>query len=305
MSISIRSERPGEEDLIDEVECRAFGSMNEANIVRLMRDHYPVFDRRYSLTAWDGEEMVGHVLFTPARVRLLGRTVRALAVGPVAVVPERQRQGVGGALLRHGHELGGRDGFGLAFLYGHPSYYPRHGYRPCFGGAEVKIDKEKLPEPSTKLEARPVRPADLPWLVERLEAELADVDFGWLWGPSLGEWSFPGLNAVMWRTEDGRRAAYTLRRPTGDGCELVLADDAALAREAIARIRPAKLCHHPSGWLARHALDPAWAKAEAKAYDAAMAVPLREGALDALLAAREAGERPAGAANFPLPFLAC
>ena len=43
MSISIRSERPGEEDLIDEVECRAFGSMNEARELKYPH-HNPRFD---------------------------------------------------------------------------------------------------------------------------------------------------------------------------------------------------------------------------------------------------------------------
>ena len=63
MTITLRGERPGDEDAIDIVNCRAFGSMNEANIARLTRAHSPGFDPRYSVTAWQGGVIVGHALF--------------------------------------------------------------------------------------------------------------------------------------------------------------------------------------------------------------------------------------------------
>ena len=81
--VKIRSEMAGDEDAIDAVICRAFGRMNESHLVRLLRDHYPGFDRRYSLTAWEGDQMVGHALFTAARIHLVGRTVKALALAPI------------------------------------------------------------------------------------------------------------------------------------------------------------------------------------------------------------------------------
>jgi hypothetical protein len=43
--------------------------------------------------------------------------------------------------------------FPLDFLAGHPSYYPRHGYRACFGWAHIKVDVEKLPAPEIELDA--------------------------------------------------------------------------------------------------------------------------------------------------------
>jgi len=304
MSFQIRGERPGDEDAIDVVNCRAFRSMEEAHLVCGMRNYYPAFDRRYSITAWDGEEMVGHTLFTPARIRLMGRTIPALTVGPVAVVPEHQRQGIGGQMLRFGHDLGRREGFQLAFLLGHSDYYPRYGYQSCFGFAKITIDKEKLPEPKEKLHPWPVRPADIPWLVERHAAELADVDFGWLWGTSLSEWTIPWANAQMWRTEAGGRAGYTLRT-TAEKLHLLLAGDPLLARELIATLKPEEISQHPAGWLARNVLDPAWGKAEASSSKAAMACELQEGVLQPCLQAVEAGERLPGCSNWPLPFLLC
>ncbi len=305
MDVEVRGERPGDEEAIDIVNCRAFEEMGEPNLVRMLRQYYPPFDRRYSVTAWDGEEMVGHALFNPVRIRLTGQTVLALMVGPVAVVPERQRTGIGGELLRYGHELGRRDGYAVSFLYGHPSYYPRHGYRACFGVGKVSIDPDKLPPAGAELERWPVRPADVPWLVERYAAEWADVDFAPLWGSSLCEWTLPSLNALMWRTADGRRAAYTVDQPGRGRCRMLLADDPALAREVLATIRPKTLSHHPSGWLARHALDSAWAKVEAEPIEAAMACELRQGVLDPYLQAVASRSRPAGFALGPVAFLAC
>ena len=47
-----------------------------------MRNAYPLYDRCFSVTAWYGDEMVGHALFSPVRLRLMGEMVRVLAVLP-------------------------------------------------------------------------------------------------------------------------------------------------------------------------------------------------------------------------------
>jgi len=305
MGLEIRHELLGDEDAIDMVNCMAFDSMSEANIVRLMRHYSWAYDRRYSVTAWEGGGLVGHVLFTPARIRLLGDTVMALAVGPVAVAPEHQRKGIGGGMLRYGHELGRREGFALAFLYGHPSYYPRHGYAPCFGTAKIRLDRDKLPEPATRFVRRPVQLADVPWLVERAAAEWDAVDFGWLWGGNLSDWAIPCMNAVTWWTLDGCRVAYTLAKRASAHCQLILADDRALACDVIAALRPSSLGNHPAGWLARAALEVAWAEPKAERCEAAMAVELQPGVLSPLREALTAQRRLPGVALYPLPFLAC
>ena len=302
-NVTIRPEQPGDEDMIDGIVCAAFDEMDEANLIRMMRQHYPAFDARYSLTAWERNTLVGHMLMSPARIRLMGQTVLALAIGPVAVLPGRQRKGIGALLMQHGHEIGKRDGFALTFLYGHPSYYPRFGYRACFGLAKATVDTEKLPQSKHKFHKSPVRRGDIPWLVERQNTEWQDVDFGWLWGTSLSEWALPFVNAVIWHTEDGRRAAYTAGPAGRDRGFLMFADDPQLAREVLYTVRPPLLRHHPSGWLAKHVLDPAWSTAEATASPAAMACELQEGILSPLLTALTRDERPPGYTLYPLPFL--
>ena len=297
-AIDIRGERPGDEDAIEAVVTSAFQRKEEANIVTLMRTCHPTFDPRFSVTAWAGEELVGHTLFTPARIRLMGQTLPALAVAPVATAPDWQRRGIGGRMLAFGHDLGRREGFALTFLCGHPDYYPRFGYKACHGFGRIDVDADKLPQPSMELRRLPATAADVPWLVARWAAEWNDVDFGWLRGDDLREWTAPYINTLMWWTGDGRRAAYTI------GKRLLLADDPDLARQVLFTLRPAKLEHHPAGWLARSAIDAAWAKAAVASSTAAMAYELREGVLDDYLRAVEAGDRLTGFTPWPLPILA-
>lgn len=302
--ITFRSEQLGDEDAIDLVIYRAFGRAGEAHLVRALRDTYSEFDPRFSITAWDGDEIVGHTLFTPARIRLMGKTVDALLTAPVAVLPERQRQGIGSRMLQVGHDLGVREGYAFVFLAGHPEYYTWFGYKACFGFSKITIDTDKLPEPSQTLGTWPVQRDDVPWLRECLERELVDVDFGWLWGGALEEWALSGINSLIWRAEDGRRAAYTLQAPSGTW-QCVLSDDPALARDVIATVKPATLEHHPAGWLAREVVDPAWGEAKVEAHPAAMACELQDGALGAYMQAVDSGVRPPGACNWSLPFMLC
>ncbi len=306
MGLHLRSEQPGDEAAIEVVTCRAFESMDEAYIIQLLREYYPGSDRQYSVTAWDGDEIVGHALFTPAPIRLMGETVRALALGPIAVVPQRQKQGVGGRLLEFGQDLGRQNGFDLVFLNGHPGYYPRYGYEACFGFAKVTIDTDQLPEPRQQLRCMPVTAADVPWLVERHAAEWADVDFAWIWGDVLSEWRIPCINSMVWWTEDGRRVAYTMSKPGRNKCDMLLAEDPEDARNVIASVRPPMLEHHPAGWLARKALaDVEWATVEARPSGAALAFELKAGVLDEYRRAVASGERLPGVARWPLPFVAC
>lgn len=70
--------------------------------------------------------VVGHALFSLGEID--GTPVPALA--PLAVTPDRQRQGVGGALLHHAIALLDAEGHPCIVLLGHPSYYPRFGFEP-------------------------------------------------------------------------------------------------------------------------------------------------------------------------------
>jgi len=80
-----------------------------------------------SLVAEISGEIVGHILFT--EIAIDGSP--ALCLGIVAVLPQVQGQGIGGALIQGGHEGAKKLGFSLSVLVGHEDYYPRFGYEPA------------------------------------------------------------------------------------------------------------------------------------------------------------------------------
>ena len=84
-----------------------------------------------SLVAVDRESVVGHVLFSRARVMGTPGAPSARILAPLAVVPRLQRRGIGGRLVVRG--LGRLLAYGvdLVFVLGHPGYYPRLGFRPA------------------------------------------------------------------------------------------------------------------------------------------------------------------------------
>jgi putative acetyltransferase len=112
------------------VERAAFGQDDEAELVRNLLDD-PSAEPRLSLLAWVDERPVGHVLFTSARIDDAAQPVSTAILAPLAVVPEAQRQGVGGRLIEHGLGVLSDCGVELVFVAGHPDYYPRHGFEPA------------------------------------------------------------------------------------------------------------------------------------------------------------------------------
>jgi putative acetyltransferase len=85
-----------------------------------------------SLIARDGGRIVGHALFTAARVGTEAAPGSSAILAPLAVVPDAQRQGVGGQLLEAGLRLLRVSGIRLVFLAGYPDYYTRHGFEPAY-----------------------------------------------------------------------------------------------------------------------------------------------------------------------------
>jgi putative acetyltransferase len=101
----------------------AFGGEDEARLVEALRAEGAVVAE---LAALEDEQAVGHVLFSAVRAEPATLAVAALA--PLAVVPERQRAGIGGALIRAGLELCRERGVEAVAVLGDPAYYTRFGF---------------------------------------------------------------------------------------------------------------------------------------------------------------------------------
>jgi putative acetyltransferase len=122
--IDIRDEQTGDEAAIREVHRRAFGGDEECRVVDALRANGGV---SLSLVATLDGRVVGHILYSPVRV---GAAMGA-ALGPMAVVPEHQRHGIGSRLVEAGIERLRTPGCPFIVVVGHAHYYPRFGFGPA------------------------------------------------------------------------------------------------------------------------------------------------------------------------------
>jgi putative acetyltransferase len=122
---TVREETPDDLEAIREVHRLAFGRGDEARLVDALRDGgYG----RLSLVAAECGRVVGHIFFSDLPIATQAGTLDALALAPLAVVPARQRQGVGSQLVREGLRACAEGGHRIVVVLGHPDYYPRFGF---------------------------------------------------------------------------------------------------------------------------------------------------------------------------------
>ena len=125
--ITIRPERPEDVSQVRHVNELAFGQSAEADLVDRLRQ---ACTDTLSLVAED-DAVVGHILFTPVVVESAGRQVLGTGLAPMAVLPDRQRQGIGSQLVRRGLDILRERGCPFVVVVGHPEYYPRFGFEPA------------------------------------------------------------------------------------------------------------------------------------------------------------------------------
>lgn len=128
MQITIRHEIPTDINDIHALEADAFGCRLQADIVDRLRDDGALWLSQVALV---NERIVGHAAYSLAEISQNSDKWRFPALGPIAVAPAKQRQGIGSALIRAGIEAVRDSGFGLLFLVGSPNYYPRFGFQPA------------------------------------------------------------------------------------------------------------------------------------------------------------------------------
>ncbi|WP_438991823.1 GNAT family N-acetyltransferase [Lentibacter sp.] len=79
-------------------------------------------------------ELAGAIRYWPVRVKTVGAPrLSALLLGPVAVHPTRQGEGVGGLLIRQSLAKAGETGWARVMLVGDAPYYARFGFTPLAG----------------------------------------------------------------------------------------------------------------------------------------------------------------------------
>lgn len=127
----IRHARPDDHAAIRAVNEAAFGRPDEADLVERLR---AAGDVMFELVEDDAGQVVGHILYS----RLWADSVSLYAaLAPMAVLPDRQKDGVGKRLVAASIETAKDFGACAIIVLGHPEYYPKFGFTPD-AAAKVK-----------------------------------------------------------------------------------------------------------------------------------------------------------------------
>ena len=140
--IAIREEADADVNAIAEVTVAAFKTLAISNhseqfIIEALRAANAL---KISLVAEVEGRVVGHIAFSP--VTISDGFANWYGLGPVSVLPDYQRQGIGSALILEG--LSRLKGFGArgCCLVGHPDYYRRFGFQNIRGLVHAGVPEE-------------------------------------------------------------------------------------------------------------------------------------------------------------------
>ena len=133
LKVEIRSEADADVDAITEVTVAAFKTLEISNhteqfIITALRAANAL---TVSLVAELDGRVIGHIAFSP--VAISDGTRSWYGIGPVSVLPQYQRRGIGKALMQEGlSRLKNMNANGCC-LVGHPDYYRKFGFRSTPG----------------------------------------------------------------------------------------------------------------------------------------------------------------------------
>lgn len=124
-TFTIRAETPADRGTVSALLREAFGGDKE---VELMEKLYAGEELSLSLVAESGGDIAGHVSFTRAPVAGPEGTSEVAWLAPLAVRPDKQRQGIGSSLVNAGLESCMMLGFSHIIVLGYPEFYTRLGF---------------------------------------------------------------------------------------------------------------------------------------------------------------------------------
>ena len=99
---------------------------NEQDLVVALRNS-DSFIPELSLVAVKEDKIVGYILFTKIKIE----NHEEIALAPLAVLPEYQKQGIGSMLIEQGHKIAKKLEYHYSIVLGSENYYPKFGYIPA------------------------------------------------------------------------------------------------------------------------------------------------------------------------------
>lgn len=123
----VRTEKPDDIPKIRSVNLQAFETAAEANLIEALRNSgTPLI----SLVAEEGDDIMGHILFSPVSLEESNQSISFAGLAPMAILPKHQRKGIGSQLVEEGLRRCEKAGYDAVVVLGHPEYYPKFGFIP-------------------------------------------------------------------------------------------------------------------------------------------------------------------------------
>ena len=166
MSFEVRPEQPDDRAAVRRVVIAAFGADepghgdDAAQIWESLGHH-----RRVGLVAEERGVVVGHVGLSVGWVDARRALVEVWVLSPLSVVPERQREGFGTALLTAAVETARGRGVPALFLEGSPFYYGSRGFERADRRGFLPAALERTPRAAFQVV---VFEAHEPWMTGQL-----------------------------------------------------------------------------------------------------------------------------------------
>ena len=125
--VTIRQEQERDIEAVRNLNRIAFDGPAEAQVVDKLRE---VCDDLISIVAVEDDEVVGHILFSSVTIENGNNVIRGMGLAPLAVLPNRQKTGIGSALVERGLALLREKEYPFVIVLGHADFYPRFGFVP-------------------------------------------------------------------------------------------------------------------------------------------------------------------------------
>jgi predicted N-acetyltransferase YhbS len=132
MDINLRLEEEKDYRLVEELTREAFWNLhlpgcNEHLLIHNLRTAKE-FIKELDFVAIYNNQIVGNIVYAETKVKSNDKEYTVLTFGPVSVLPEYQKKGIGSKLINYTIGLAKEMGYKAIIIYGDPNYYKKYGF---------------------------------------------------------------------------------------------------------------------------------------------------------------------------------
>jgi predicted N-acetyltransferase YhbS/uncharacterized protein YdhG (YjbR/CyaY superfamily) len=151
--VTLRLEKKSDYETVEQITYRAFCNAPptgadddgmEALLARKLRTCTAFVPELDYIAELNGT-IIGNIMYTRSKIVGDNNEWETLTFGPVSVLPQYQRDGVGSALIQKTLEVARELGYRAVLIFGHESYYPRFGFKPASEYVITTADGKNFP----------------------------------------------------------------------------------------------------------------------------------------------------------------